>query len=73
MGRYVGQNIPSVAHPPGVPPPRCEGPLVDADVESEDSSDSSDDDMAVTRILFVLGNVFFGLSGVFFLLFHGLS
>lgn len=44
MGRYAGQNIPSVALPPGVPPPGCEAPLVDADVESEDSSDSSDDD-----------------------------
>ena len=48
MGRYAGQNIPSVALPPGLPPPGCEAPLVDPDVESdhpaaEDSSDSSDD------------------------------
>ena len=37
-----------MALPPGVPPPGCEAPLVDADVESdhlaaEDSSDLSDD------------------------------
>ena len=49
MGRYAGQNIPSVALLPGVPPPGCEALLVDADVEhdyraAEDSSDSSDDD-----------------------------
>ena len=47
MGRYAGQNIPSVALPPRVPPPGCEALLVDADVEgdhpaAEDSSDSSD-------------------------------
>ena len=48
MSRYTGQNIPGVALPSGVPPPGCEAPLVDADVESdhpatEDCSDSSDD------------------------------
>ena len=34
MGLYAGQNIPCVALPPGVPPPGCEAPLVDVDVES---------------------------------------
>ena len=46
MGQYAGQNIPSVALPPGVPPPGCEAPLVDADLESDhraaEDSDSSD-------------------------------
>ena len=49
MGRYAGQNIPSVALPSGVCPPGCEVSLVDTNVESDnpatgDSSDSSDDD-----------------------------
>ena len=46
VGRYAGQNIPSVALPPGVPPSGCETPLVDADVESDhpaaEDSDSLD-------------------------------
>ena len=78
MGRYAGQNFPSVALPPGIPPPRCEALLVDAmwrvttwPVETPQTRRTTI--ITVTRILFVPGNVFFWLTGVFFLLFHGLS
>ena len=50
MSRYAGLAIPTVALPPGIPPPGCEAPLDDADMDSSDSdsdsdsSSSSDDD-----------------------------
>ena len=46
MGRYAGQNIPGVALRPGVPPPGCEAPIVDAEVESDHpaAEDLSEDD-----------------------------
>ena len=48
MSRYAGQNVPTVALPPGIPPPGCEAPLdvesSNSELSSSSSSSSSDDD-----------------------------
>ena len=76
MSRYAGLSIPTLALPPGIPPPGCEVPSDDADMDSRDSDSDSDSESLsdhYNQELFVPGKVFFGLSSGFFHFFRGLS
>ncbi|KAG0125454.1 hypothetical protein HOY82DRAFT_616506 [Tuber indicum] len=43
MSRYAEQDVPHMALPPGIPPPRCEVSVDDAVEESDDDNNSDDE------------------------------